>query len=84
MAEGRRHPCKPIIALKLQKAITKGRKGQRMGIEKNGTTYEVKETAAKWTLKALGGKVSLAYEVSKKDCKTLEELKQYVTGNDLL
>ena len=55
-----------------------------MSIEKNGTTYEVTETAAKWTLKAMDGKVSLSYEVSKKDCETLEELKEYVAGNDIL
>ena len=54
-----------------------------MTVEKNGKSYEVTETATKWTLKAGTGKVALSYEVSKDDCATLEELRQYVADNEL-
>lgn len=54
-----------------------------MTVEKNGKSYEVTETATKWQLKTGEGKVKLSYEVSKDDCATLEELRQYIADNDL-
>lgn len=54
-----------------------------MTIEKNGKSYAVVETQKKWTLKAGEGKVALSIEVSKDDCRTADELRQYVAENDL-
>lgn len=53
-------------------------------IKKEDKIYTVTETKEKWKLKAITGKVSLSYEISKSDCKTMEDLRQYVADNSLL
>ena len=54
-----------------------------MYITKNGKNYSVNEYRDKWTVKADGGKLSVAFDVSKNICKTFEELQEYVLKNDM-
>lgn len=54
-----------------------------MYITKNEKNYSVNEHRDKWTVKADGGKLSVAFDVSKNICKTFEELREYVLKNDL-
>ncbi len=55
-----------------------------MEILKNGKTYEVKETSAKWIIKATSGIMDISYDISKKDCETFEDLKKYVEEAEVL
>ena len=48
-----------------------------MEITKDGKTYEVKETASKWRIKALDGKVKLTYELSKQDFESIDDVQDY-------
>jgi hypothetical protein len=48
-----------------------------MKIEKNGCVYDVTEKKSVWELTSNTGKVSVAYQVSKTDCPTLEDLKEF-------
>lgn len=59
------------------------RKDQDMKLEKNGKTYEVIENSKKWVINAMAGKVVLKYEISKTDCETYEELKQYMEDSKM-
>ena len=52
-------------------------------IEKGDSKYSVTEYGTKWVVKAVDGKVTLKFNVSKSDCATLDELKDYVNSNDL-
>lgn len=54
-----------------------------MIIEKNGKAYTVTELSDKWTVKAESGKLSVAFDVSKKICTTADELREYVLKNDM-
>lgn len=54
-----------------------------MKVEKNGKSYDVSETADKWVLKSSSGKVDIKYEVSKRDCTTIEDLQKFITENDI-
>lgn len=54
-----------------------------MDITKNNKTYTITESRNKWTVKAENGKLSVAYDVSKDLCATVEELHEYVLKNDL-
>lgn len=49
-----------------------------MEIEKNGQIYVVTETEKGWVLKLELSGVSAAIQVSKVDCPTFEELRQFV------
>ena len=55
-----------------------------MEVVKNGKTYEVTETTQKWNIKNKLGIMSISYDVSKKDCATIEELQKYVDETDIL
>ena len=55
-----------------------------MEVVKNGKTYEVTETTQKWSIKNKLGIMSISYDVSKKDCATIEELQRYVNETDIL
>ncbi|SEA92840.1 hypothetical protein SAMN05216349_1564 [Oribacterium sp. KHPX15] len=55
-----------------------------MEIVKNGKTYDVMETARKWRIKDQRGKVYISYEVSQKDCATIEDLQKYVDEINIL
>lgn len=55
-----------------------------MTIEKNGRTYSVAEHETKWILKTEEGGVTLKYDISKKDCGSAEELKEYVASSDAI
>lgn len=52
-----------------------------MTIEKNGIIYWVKENSKSWTLSKTIGSVPITYKISKTDCPTLENLKQFVVEN---
>lgn len=54
-----------------------------MNIEINGKNYTVRETDAKWVIKVEMGKLTTSYEVSKKDCATPDELRQFLTDKDI-
>ena len=54
-----------------------------MDITKNDKTYTVTESRNKWTVKAENGKLSVAYDVSKDLCTTVEELRKYILKSDL-
>ena len=49
-----------------------------MIIEKNGKSYTITELSDKWTVKAENGKLSVAFDISKKICTTADELQDYV------
>ena len=55
-----------------------------MRIEIKGKSYEVIENEKKWKIQKEDGKVKLVYEVAKKDCGTMEELKQFLSDNEIL
>lgn len=48
-----------------------------MEIVKNGKAYEVNETASKWIIRAMDGKVKLKYELSKKDFESIDDVQDY-------
>ena len=54
-----------------------------MYITKNGKEYSVTEYRDKWTVKSDSGKLSVAFDVSKKICTTADELQDYVLQNDM-
>lgn len=54
-----------------------------MIIEKNGKAYIVTELSDKWTVKAGSGKLSVAYDISKKICTTADELQDYIVQNEM-
>ena len=55
-----------------------------MVIVKGEKTYTVTESATKWTVKTDSGKLELAFDVSKDICATIDELREYVTTNELI
>lgn len=54
-----------------------------MIIEKNGKAYTVAEHRDKWTVKAESGKLSVAFDVSKELCPTVDALRVYVNNNSI-
>lgn len=52
-----------------------------MTIKKNNKLYEVTETERAWSLSTKVGDVFVKYSVSKSDCPTLEDLKNFVYEN---
>ncbi len=54
-----------------------------MKIEKNNKVYEVTENERAWTLNTKVGAVFVKYNVSKSDCPTLEDLKNFVIENSV-
>lgn len=52
-----------------------------MKIEKNGKIYDVTELARSWKLSITIGSVPIIYKVSKNDCSTFDELKEFVAEN---
>lgn len=54
-----------------------------MVIQKDGNMYSITELNSKWIVKAEEGKVSIACEISKDICSTIDELKKYIQENDL-
>lgn len=48
-----------------------------MEIMKNGKSYNVSETASKWIIKAMDGKVRLVYELSKSEFKSIDDVQEY-------
>lgn len=54
-----------------------------MIITKNNKVYSVEEKKTKWVVSAEDGALSVSYDVPKNNCKTPEELKEYVISNDL-
>ncbi len=55
-----------------------------MKIEKNGKIYTVEQYSQKWVVTLRSGKLSVAYDVSKKLCPTEAELREYVLKNNEL
>lgn len=51
-----------------------------MTIILNGKEYVVIEQQERWLVESQFGKVKVKYEISKKDCATKEELKEYLTS----
>lgn len=51
-------------------------------IKKADKIYEVTENKSQWTVRLSNGKVKVAYQISKKDCPTIEDLKEFVEQND--
>ena len=48
-----------------------------MEIVKDGKAYEVNETASKWIIRAMDGKVKLTYELSKQDFESINDVQDY-------
>ncbi len=48
-----------------------------MEIAKDGKVYEVNETASKWIIRAMDGKVKVAYELSKRDFGSIDDVQDY-------
>ena len=55
-----------------------------MTIEKNGTAYTVNETPTGWTLITSLGNVGVSFNITKADCPTFDELKDFVAENDAI
>lgn len=51
-------------------------------IKKDDKNYEVTESKSQWTVRLSNGKVKVEYQISKKDCPTLEDLKEFIEQND--
>lgn len=54
-----------------------------MIVEINGNIYTVTELTDKWTVKTEDGKLTVAYDISKKICSTADELRKYMEQNSL-
>lgn len=50
---------------------------------KDGKTYEVNETMTKWVIQGQEGKMTIKYELDKKDFETLEEVERYFSETDI-
>lgn len=48
-----------------------------MEITKDGKTYKVDETASKWIIRVMDGKVKLVYELSKQDFENIDDVQGY-------
>ena len=48
-----------------------------MEIVKDGKAYEVNETATKWIIRAMDGNVKVAYELSKRDFGSIDDVQDY-------
>lgn len=55
-----------------------------MKIEKGGRIYTVKENKSSWVMERKIGSVTVSYMVNKKDCPTVEDLKQFIENNKAL
>lgn len=54
-----------------------------MTIEKNDRVYTAKENKASWTVSRKCGHIDILYNVPKEFCPTFDELKAFVTENEL-
>lgn len=54
-----------------------------MTIEKNGKFYAVRENKKSWTVIVNEGRVSISANIPKDICPNFDDLKAYVTENDL-
>ncbi len=54
-----------------------------MVIVKGEKNYLVTESATKWTVKTDDGKLAISFDVSKEICGTIDELREYVSTNEL-
>lgn len=54
-----------------------------MEIIKSGKTFRIEEKSDKWMVKRDADGVKVSYEISKKDCKSLEEVKDYISNSDV-
>ncbi len=54
-----------------------------MEIIKNGKTFRIEEKSDKWSIKRDADGVKVSYEISKKNCGSLEEVKEYISNNDV-
>ena len=54
-----------------------------INIEKNGKIYNVNECKAKWSVALNGNKLSVAIDVPKDLCETIEELENYISTSEL-
>ena len=52
-------------------------------IKKGDKNYEVTENKSQWTVHLSYGNLKVAYKISKKDCPTIEELKEFIEQNDV-
>ncbi len=54
-----------------------------MEIVKNGKTFRIEEKNDKWAIKRDVDGVKVSYDIPKKDCSSLEDVKEYVNNNDI-
>ena len=54
-----------------------------MEITKNGKTFHIEEKSDKWSVRREIDGVKVSYEISKKDCGSLEEVKEYIISNNV-
>ncbi len=54
-----------------------------MKVEKGEHIYTITETANAWNVKTDISKLSVSYNVSKKICKTIDDVKKYIAENDI-
>lgn len=55
-----------------------------MTIEKRERIYNVKENKLSWSVSASIGSVTITYNVPKTDCKTFDELKEFIAESDAI
>ena len=54
-----------------------------MKIQKGNRIFVISEAAKKWTIKEIGGIISVEFNVDKELCQTEDDLREYVMNNDL-
>ena len=54
-----------------------------MKITKDGKTYKLNETASKWIIKVMDGKVKLTYKLSKNDFGSISDVRKYFKELDI-
>ncbi len=52
-------------------------------IKKNEKTYDVTESKTMWSLSTRYGKIEVVCNVPKTDCRTVAELRDFVSGSNL-
>lgn len=54
-----------------------------MNIIKNENVYTITETANNWNIKTDISKVGVSYSIPKEICKTIDDIKKYISENDI-
>ena len=51
-------------------------------IKKGNKNFEISESQNQWTVRLSDGNLNVEYKISKKDCPTFEDLKEFIEQNN--